>query len=118
VTLLQQSRFAGRLLSGLGRSEDERWRACRIGAFEVLKGLLCWAVEREGGGLSCRRGARIALTLGCGLGRPCGGLVEPWIQHVFGSDVLHARSMSTRACFVFMPGTTNRRWQALRASPR
>jgi hypothetical protein len=48
-----------------------------IDVFEVLEGLLCWAVEREGGGLSCRRGARIALTLGCGLGRPCGGLVEP-----------------------------------------
>jgi hypothetical protein len=100
VTLPQQSRFAGPVSAGRRMNVGE---LRTIDVFEVLEGLLCWAVEREGGGLSCRRGARIALTLGCGLGRPCGGLVEPWIRRTPCALHEHERSL------MFMAVTTKRR---------
>ena len=78
----------------------------------MLEGRLWVGVER-GGGLSCRRGARIALTPWLrSLGRPCGGLVGPSIRRA--SCALH----EDKRHFMFMAATTNRRWQALRSSPR
>jgi hypothetical protein len=62
----------------------------------------------------CVAAFRIAFSLR--FGRPRGRLVGLAIRRA--SGVFHVGAMSANARFMFMAVTTNRRWQALRASPR
>jgi hypothetical protein len=64
-----------------------------IDVFEVFTGAVVSAVEREGGGLSCQIALTTLVAVWAGLAT---GLSSLGSSMLLGSNVLHARSISTK----------------------